>query len=616
MQTAKTEEKKPKPKYNMWQNSAFMIALAWREKEKKVLVLSLLIALISVANNLVGLFVSPSILSAVERRVPLSELLFLILGFVGLMMLCSAASSYLGENVAYGKIQVRSALVAALNRKASTTSYPNLGDERFRKLCSKAGEATNGNSQATEAVWGTLTNLLKNVLGFLIYLLLLSYLDLRMLVVILVTALAGYFIGKQVNGYEYRHREELAEYENQMWYIDNKIRDYNTAKDIRIFHMKPWLDEIGDQALGAYMAFQKKAKGVSLWSKIADLVLAFARNGIAYAYLIHLVLEGNLSAAEFLLYFSAVGGFASWVSGILGGLSRLHRQSLELSTVRECLEYPEPFCFETGRPLAPESGVSYEIKLENVSFQYPGSEKKILEKINLTLRPGEKLAVVGRNGAGKTTLVRLICGFYDPTEGRVLLNGEDIRQFNRRDYYKMFSAVFQDFSLLAGTIAANVAQSEEQIDLDRVKACVEQAGLSAKIESLSSGFETCLNRKVYEDAVMLSGGETQRLMLARALYKDAPILLLDEPTAALDPIAEAELYQKYHEMTLGKSSVYISHRLASTRFCDRILLIEGSRIAEEGTHEELLARGGQYAELFEVQSKYYKEGAVENEEGE
>jgi ATP-binding cassette subfamily B protein len=180
----------------------------------------------------------------------------------------------------------------------------------------------------------------------------------------------------------------------------------------------------------------------------------------------------------------------------------------------------------------------------------------------------------------------------------------------------MFSAVFQTFSLLAGTIAANVAQDEVDIDLERVKECVEKAGLRKKVESLKDNYETYLNRAVYEDALLLSGGETQRLMLARALYKDAPFIILDEPTAALDPIAESEMYQKYNEMTDGKSSVYISHRLASTRFCDRIILIADAGIAEEGTHEELLQQGGKYAELFEVQSKYYKEGADENEENE
>lgn len=610
----KTRKKDIKPKYNMWQNSAYMIALAWREKEKKVLVLALLLALIAVVNSLVNLYITPSILSAVENRVPVSELIAIIVIFVGLLMLCAAASSYIGTNTLFGRVQVRCAIIGALNRKAATTSYPNVGDEKFQKLCAKASEAACSNNQATEAVWNTLTSLTSNLLGFTLYLLLLFSLDGWLLIVIIATTLVGYGITRYVHGYDYRHREEVADYENQMWYIAGQAEDFDAAKDIRLFHMRPWLEELGAKAMNAYMGFHKKANNVSIWGRIADLILAFARNGIAYAYLLHLVLTNGLSASEFLLYFSAVGGFTTWISGILGDLTTLHRQSLDISTVRECLEYPEPFDFESGEPFKPDRDTPYEIRLENVSFRYPHSEKLTLEKINLTLRPGEKLAVVGLNGAGKTTLVKLICGFYDPTEGRVLLNGRDIKEYNRRDYYKLFSAVFQDFSLLAGTIATNIAQSEDGIDMDKVKACAGQAGLLDKITSLPDGFDTYLNRTVYENAVLLSGGETQRLMLARALYKDAPIVILDEPTAALDPIAEAHMYEKYGEMTMGKSSIYISHRLASTRFCDRIILIENNRVTEEGTHDALIALGGRYAELFAVQSQYYREEAADNEE--
>ncbi len=608
--------RKKKPKYNMWQNAAYMISIAWRIKEKKVLVLSLLYAMISVAHNLVNLYVTPSILSAVEQKATLPELLFVILTFVGLMMLLSAAFSYVNCNAIHGKIQVRLYIMGIINNKALTTSYSNLGNEKFKELHGKASEATSGNDQATEAIWNSLTFLTTNVLGFLAYLLLLSTMQLWILLIIVITSLAGYFINKYINGYEYRHQEEVAKPRNEMWYINGRIRDYSTAKDIRLFGLKPWLEECSAKAMDAYTAFQKKANGVYFWGRIADLLLTFLRNGIAYAYLLHLVFYNEMSASTFLLYFSAIGGFAFWVGGILNDLTTLHRQSLDISMVRELIEFPEPFAFEDGEPLTPDKEAAYELQLVNVSYRYPESEAYILKNINLTLRSGEKLAVVGLNGAGKTTLIKLLCGFYDPTEGQVLLNGKDIRSYNRRDYYQLFSAVFQNFTLLANSIAVNVAQTEDNIDMDKVRTCAAQAGLLGKISSLPNGFETYLNREVYEDAIMLSGGETQRLMLARALYRDAPIIILDEPTAALDPIAEAELYQKYDEMTSGRSAVYISHRLASTRFCDRIILLENAHIVEEGSHDELLALGGRYAELFETQSKYYKEEVQENEERE
>lgn len=609
------KEKTPKPKYNMGQISWFMVKLAWTSEEKKVIVLSLLSALLAVAINLINLYVSPTILSAVERHASVWELGQTIAGFVLGLMMVSAASAYVNANTMYGRISVRGELVNLLNRKAGTTSYPNVYDDGFTKLLAKTLDCVNSNWAPGEAIWTTLTNLVTNFVGFAVYAALMSRVQPLLILVILVTTSVSYFVGNYVNEYGYRHREEVAEYQKHMNYISEKGRDFDYAKDIRLFGLRPWLNGLYDKAMDAYTAFQAKAEGVYIWARILDLVLDFLRGGIAYAYLIGLVLGKELSVAEFLLYFSAVGGFTAWISGILGGFRTLYKQSLELSTLRECLEYPEPFRFDEGRPIQPEPGRRYELKLEQVSFRYPGGDRDILTNINLTLHPGEKLGVVGLNGAGKTTLIKLLCGFLDPTEGRVLLDGRDIRDFNRRDYYTLFSAVFQNFSILAGTIAANVAQNEENIDMERVRDCLEKAGLKEKIEALKDGYETHLFRSVYEDAIALSGGETQRLMLARALYKDAPFVVLDEPTAALDPIAESELYQKYNEMTGEKSSVYISHRLASTRFCDRIIFVDGGGIGEEGTHEELLKLGGKYAELYEVQSKYYKEGAGEDEEG-
>lgn len=513
----------------------------------------------------------------------------------------------------YGRISVRQEIIARLNKKAATTSYPNINDEKFKELKIKAQMSIGSNRAATEAIWTTLTDLTTNIIGFVFYVILMSSIQPLLLVAILVTTVISYFVSNHLNEWGYRHREEESEHTTQIYYLDRCSSDLTLAKDIRIFGLRPWIDELYAKAMAAYTAFQSKAQGIYLWARIVDLVLTFLRNALAYAYLIGLVIGNGLSVSEFLLFFSAVGGFTAWVSGILGGFNTLHTQSLDLSSVRECLEYPEPFKFEDGESIEAEANRLYEIKLENVSYRYPGADKDTLTNINLTLHPGEKLAVVGLNGAGKTTLIKLICGFLDPTEGRILLDGKDIRDFNRRDYYMMFSAVFQEFSLLAGTIATNVAQDSVSIDMERVVDCVEKAGLRKKIESLKDGYETYLNREVFEDAILLSGGETQRLMLARALYKNAPFIVLDEPTAALDPIAESEMYQKYNEMTSGKSSIYISHRLASTRFCDRIIMIADGGIGEEGTHDELLKAGGKYAELYEVQSKYYKEGENENE---
>lgn len=604
--------RRTKPTYNLWQNSAYMIGLAWKE-QKNVLWLCLVMAALTVATNLLGLFIAPTVLAQVQAAVPLRTLLLSIAGFSAALIVLGAAKAYVTTNTLFGRIALRCKILMKILDKLSKTSYPNTEDQGVKKKFEKAGMAIHDNSSAAEAVWTTLTEILQNTAGFCIYLALLANLNPVLVAVTLATTIPGYFIGKHVNGWGYRHRDEESEYIHKMNYIDNTAEDYTIGKDIRIFGMRGWLMNIYDSGLRLYQAFAARREKVAVWGNVADAVFAFLRNGIAYAVLIGMTLRNSLSAPQFLLYFTAVGGFTEWVTGILSGFSKLHTQSLDLSATREFLELPEPFRFEEGKPLEPDPAGRYEITLRNLTFRYPGAEKDTLKKIDLTVKAGEKLAVVGLNGAGKTTLIRLICGFYDPTEGEVLLNGKNIKKYNRRDYYRHFSAVFQQFSLLPMTIAENIAQTDRNIDMDRVRACAQKAGLTEKIESLPRGYGTHLGKEVYEDGIELSGGETQRLMLARALYKNAPVIMLDEPTAALDPIAESDIYQRYGDLTGGRTSIYISHRLASTRFCDRIILLENGVIAEEGTHDELLRKGGRYAELFEIQSRYYREGGTELE---
>ena len=600
------KEKPPKPKYGVPACVAFMVKLAM-EHEPLIIFGGLFTTFLAVTENLVNLFISPLVLRSVEQKAPVGQLILTIVLMIGLLMLCRCLTNYVSEIDIYRRITLRSVVIALINGKAATTSYCNVENEDFKKICDKAHACTGNNSAAAEAVWNTLFNLIKNIAGFIIYILLLTNVQPMLLLLILATTIPGYFINRYINGWGYRHKDELREIDRSLNCVTKCAGDIQSAKDIRIFGLRPWFDSMYRSAMRAKEAFHMRGARVYIWSNIVSLILTFLHNAVAYWYLIGMALEGGLTASEFLLYFSAVGGFSGWISGILGGFNELHTKCLDLSYLLECLNFKEVFRFGDGKAVPCEDGRPAEIRLENVSFRYPGAEKDTLKNINLTLRAGEHLAVVGLNGAGKTTLIKLISGFYDPTEGRVTWNGTDIREFNRREYYKLFSAVFQDMTMIPGSLTVNVAASETDIDMDKVRRCVEKADLTKKFESLPSGFDTNLNREVYEDAVELSGGERQRLMLARALYKDAPVLILDEPTAALDPIAESEIYQKYNDMTAGKSAVYISHRLASTRFCDRIILIENNTIAEEGTHEELLAKNGRYAELFEIQSRYYRD---------
>ena len=600
-----------KPKYSVRQNVCFMVRTAW-QTSRWVLLLCVVLAAIQVALNLAQLYIAPEILAKVEQGAPVRELVQTIGFFTAVLFLLQGAAAYCEAVRMPGEIDVRCAIIRMISRKNGETSYPNVHDPKILKLEEQTQRATSGNDDAAEHIWHTLTELLANLGGFAVYLLLLCRLSRFLILLVVLTAAADFFVSHYINEWEYRHRDEREQYDKELHYFLDKPRQVQLAKEIRVFGLAPWLRELREKSLRALAAFITRREKTCLWANAADVVLTLMRNGIAYAYLIRQTLVQGWPASTFLLYFTAVSGAAAWVTGILTQCSQLHKESIDLSRVQEYLHIPEPFRLEGGAQ--PPAADGYELRLENVSFRYPGTEKDIIKQMNLTIRSGERLAVVGLNGAGKTTMVMLLCGFYDPTEGRVLLNGQDIREFDRSAYYRLFSAVFQGFSILDTTIAECVAQTAENIDREKVERCLAQAGLTQAIAQFPQGINTHFGRDVYLDGVQLSGGQTQRLMLARALYKDGPILILDEPTAALDPIAENDIYQKYSDMTAGKTSVFISHRLASTRFCDRILFIADGGIAEEGTHQELLAKGGAYAQLFAVQSRYYQEGGVQNAE--
>ena len=573
--------------------------------QKSVILLGIFSGIVSTMFSLLKLFTLPIILNVFEGETNHHRLIAIVSTLIISTMFCDSLQTYIKANEIFGRIELRSYFTFKIHDKLATTSYPNTETPDFLEKLNLANKAVNGNEGAISSIWDTFEHIFKYIVCFAVYAMLLLNLDMWVLSLTIVISLIGYILTKKCDIWVFKHRSEGAKYLRKLNYLNDKIQGMTMAKEILIFNMKQWMLNIYNDDLILYKKYIEQKEIKYAKSDIIKLFLSVLRNLIVYIYIIDLLINEKMPVSYFLLYFNAINGFDSWIEGILSEISIMARQGVDIAHMREFLDYEEKFLFEEGEHIKRLN--AYDIELRNVSYTYPKSNKICINKINLKIKQGEKIAIVGLNGAGKTTLIKLICGFVKPDSGEILLNGKNIDIYNKTDYYSLFSAVFQNFSILAGTVANNVAQTMENIDYEKMKKCLKQSGLYEKIESLPDKYNTHMGKEVYDDAIEFSGGETQKLLLSRALYKDAPIFILDEPTAAMDPIAEKLIYEQYDQLTKGKSVVFISHRLASTRFCDRIILISDGSIIEEGTHDELLKNQGKYYELFNIQSQYYQE---------
>ncbi|MCL2462676.1 MAG: ABC transporter ATP-binding protein/permease, partial [Defluviitaleaceae bacterium] len=562
-------------KYSVFSNILFSLRLYWQER-KSLVIYGAAGTIARVALPFTGILMPKVVIDQLTGGAAAGRFCAVVGGMALLLVILNFIKSYTDTKIEDNFGNAASVANGARGLdKLIDMDYELVEDTEFKKIYEKAMKATQSNHTMAANMPRTVSAWLVNAMGLILYGSVISMIHPAILLFLAMTAGINWLTLSRARKYELSTREERTKMNDKLWYASDRLGDKNFAKDIRMYSMFGWFQDVYGNVVGRLRKAEGKVAGKTLSSSLIDGLLILLRDGAAYAYLVYLLINSRISLGDFVLIFAAIGAFAGWVSGLILQTSDLARASSEISDFRAMLDFPDVSNRGPGAAL-PSFQRAPEICLKNVSYQYSGADKPTLENINLRIKPGERIAVVGANGAGKTTLVKLICGLYRPTAGSVTLNGADINEFNRDEYFSLITAVFQDIHLLADSIAGNVSQQlPEATDRARAGEALRLAGLGGKVDGLKDGIDTMLVRQVNADAIELSGGELQKLALARALYKEAPVIILDEPTAALDPIAENEMYQQYAKLTEGKTSVYISHRLASTRFCDRIIFIDG-----------------------------------------
>ena len=585
----------------MKDNLKYMIR-NWMAWDKKSLIFFAVRVPALVFQPIVTAYIPKAMIDCITEGVTTKKLIEIIALLSLLLTLTIWLDPFMQELVRGGARIVRMRYAIAAFRKSLNTDYVNIESLEKREVQKRAEDFYNARWSGGANFIDMLNYFCVAIVGVISSCALIYKLNVAMILLIAVTCGIEFFIQHTLTKKRRENLNAKTEPNNRFNYFYKLCKDGKSAKDIKIYGFKDYFIKALAKSLYDIEKIYAKYTHQCIASDGISALLNAARESVAYIYLVYLVTKSRLSVSDFIFYFGIITGFSNWVISLGYSVNQIEMCCNECAEYRKYIE--EKDTSDEGTAL--QSKCVESIEFCKVSYKYPSSQTPTLKNINIKFGGNENVAIVGENGAGKTTLIKLLCGLYSPTDGKILLNDTDTAGIAKNSYFDLFSVIFQDYRFLPMTIQQNITASSEY-DRGKLYAAFEQAGILEKINSLPQKENSLMDREVYKDAVDFSGGEKQKLLLSKAVYKDAPILVLDEPTAALDPIAENELYLKYNELTKDKLSFFISHRLSSTRFCDRILFLSDGKIAEEGTHEELMAKKGKYYKMYQIQSYYYKE---------
>ena len=609
--TEKKEEKNPLHKdYGALSNARYIIKAMVRHN-RWFLVLIPLGIICAPTMQYLWTFISKFVIDMITGEAGVEALLWLMVMFTALQMVSTMLNTYYFSEIWWRYIATRFKMLSEKNTKVMNLDFGHLENSDVLDCYQKAGNACGSNDSGVEGMMRELVNLLMTAAVVAVGLAILGSMNIYIVLLMLMLCIINFLINNHTNK---KAKKQIWDPLSTWWRKDNYMRDittsFDSAKDIRMFGLKNWLTEKLKELKKERCDAQKANAKLWLIASWISNILLWGAQAAVYAWLISQAAQGNITIGNFSLYLGSSMTFYNYIFELLQGVNRLLNCSRQVDDFRSFMDFDKDSA-DKGE-IVPKLD-SYEFEFRNVSFKYPKAEKYALKNLSVKLKAGERLAVVGLNGAGKSTFIKLLLRLYEPTEGEILLNGVNITRYSKRSYYGVFAPVFQDVELFAFPIAENVSMSTPSAtDKGRAEKCLVSAGFGDKLKALPNGVSTELLKVIYDDGVDLSGGEKQKLALARALYKDAPVVVLDEPTAALDALAESRLYNDFDKLIGGKTAVYISHRLSSTQFCSNVAMFKDGEMVEYGTHESLLKQDGEYARMFRIQAQYY----VDNPESE
>ena len=586
--------------------SALRYSLNMCKKNKVLLIPEMLvIAIVSLCIPLMQNYLSKYVVNGVTNKLDVRIFIKTLILWIAIILCLKVTSKITQYYYSKKNRYLRFDIVQRINHIRMSVPYETTLNHNYQKKLSIARSVMDRSVPCVVGIQNATVTLFSDAISICLYVSIISKLHWSILALYLCLYLMELLINLKHIKFSRKFRDILLPLQRKIAYLAGRSGDIQSAKDIRIYNMSKWFLRKYDNLNNEKLEIINQREAINHRNRIVNRFLLLVRDAISYIVLLLMFCGEKIDISDFVFYISVMATFSTVLSRLQGNVQTIYNNYLE---VNDYIDFENLSNLTTSTKEYRELPQDIKtIDFVDVSYKYPGSEHAILNNVNFTFHKNEKIGLVGLNGAGKTTLILLMCGLLHPTEGTILLNGVDIENYNRNQYIGLFSALFQEINVLPDNVLNNIGLQENYSDeqIEQIENIIYQCELN------NIRLNDNLIREIFDNAICLSGGEMQKLALARAIYKTASVLILDEPTASLDPLSEQQLYLNYGKFSDGKISIFISHRLASTAFCDRIVMLENGRIIESGSHLQLMNKNGKYRDLFETQREYYKKKSME-----